>query len=79
MENHYKIVLWNVDTRDWEHATSQNIENKVMSLIKGGDIVLFHDYISGENNTPNALKQIVPKLIKEGYTFVTISELLQNI
>ena len=78
LENQYKIVLWNIDTKDWEHVTSSSIENNVLNRIKGGDIILFHDYISGENNTPKALLTLIPKLIKEGYTFVTVSELLQN-
>ena len=79
LENKYKIVLWNIDTKDWEHATSHSIENKVMNMVNGGDIILFHDYISGENNTPNALRTIIPKLLNDGYTFVTVSELLQNV
>lgn len=77
-ENDYKIVLWSIDTHDWAHATTKEIVSTVTKQVSGGDIILFHDYISGVNNTPEALKIIIPKLINKGYEFVTVSELLQN-
>ena len=77
-ENNYKVVLWSIDTHDWSHASTQSIVSNVMRKIKGGDIVLFHDYITGENNTPEALRIIIPRLLEQGYEFVTVSQLLQN-
>lgn len=76
-DNGYKIVLWNVDTKDWEHASKEKITNAVMSRVKGGDIILFHDYISGKSNTAEALDNLIPKLLDLGYEFVSVSELLQ--
>ena len=78
-ENGYKIVLWNIDTLDWAHSSVSDIVSTVTGGVKGGDIILFHDYISGENNTFEALKQIIPMLKSRGYEFVTVSELLQNL
>ena len=49
-----------------------------MSHIKGGDIILFHDYISGKDNTPEAIDILIPKLKSMGYEFVTVSELLRD-
>ena len=46
--------------------------------IKGGDIILCHDYISGENHTIEALEILIPMLINNGYEFVTVSQLLQD-
>ena len=78
-ENQYKVVLWNIDTNDWSHASGESIVSNVLNKVKGGDIILFHDYISGENNTCQALQIIIPKLLMQGYEFVTVSELLCNI
>lgn len=78
-ENDYKIVLWNIDTKDWSHASKEEIVSSVITNVKGGDIILCHDYISGENNTIEALKIIIPKLKAMGYEFVTVTELLQDI
>lgn len=77
LENDYKIVLWNIDTRDWAHTKKDDIVKIVLSQIKGGDIILFHDYISGKNDTVEALESIIPSLLEQGYEFVSVSELLQ--
>ena len=74
----YKIVLWTIDTNDWAHNSVENIVNGVLSSVKSGDIILFHDYISGRNNTPEALEIIIPRLQEMGFNIVTVSELLQS-
>ncbi len=78
-EKGLKIVLWAVDTHDWTHKSTENIAKSVIKNSKDGDIILFHDYVSGEYNTPKALEIIIPVLLKMGYEFVTVSELLQNV
>ena len=70
-------MLWNIDTKDWEHTSKGDIAKIVESEVKGGDIILFHDYISGKSNTAEALDILIPKLLDLGYEFVSVSELLQ--
>ena len=70
-------MLWNIDTKDWEHASKDKIIKTVISNVKGGDIILFHDYISGKCNTVEALDELIPRLLDLGYEFVSVSELLQ--
>lgn len=77
-ETGYKIILWSIDTKDWAHSSTESIVSNVVTNVRGGDIILFHDYISGEDGTPDALKVIIPKLKSMGYEFVTVSELLQS-
>ena len=72
----YKIVLWDVDTHDWAHASTESIVSNVKRNVSDGDIILFHDYISGESHTLDSLKIIIPYLKDEGYTFVTVSDLI---
>ncbi len=72
----YTLVLWNVDTRDWAHTPPDKIADKVLKNIRAGDIVLMHDFIAKDSPTPEALCRIIPVLIKKGYNFVTVSELL---
>lgn len=79
----YPIILWSVDSLDWTHkkATSeqeaaQNIQaivDNVLSSVKDGDIILMHDIYE---NTYLAFRIIIEQLHKDGYTFVTVSELL---
>jgi len=77
-KKNYKIVLWTIDTMDWAHNSVDNIVKETLGSVKSGDIILFHDYISGKNNTPQALDIIIPKLQEMGFNLVTVSELLQK-
>ncbi len=73
----YSLVLWTVDTKDWVPVSCESIVNTVIKNTDGGEIILMHDYVVGKSNTPDALRILIPKLLDEGYTFVTVSELLQ--
>lgn len=72
----YSVVLWSVDTRDWAHRSADAICRTVFGNVTSGDIILCHDFISGESHTADALGNLIPKLKEEGYTFVTVSELI---
>lgn len=74
----YESVLWTIDTHDWSHETTKNIFNNVSNSIQDRDIILFHDYISGKYSTVEALNILIPALEKQGYQFVTVSELLKE-
>ena len=71
----YSLILWSVDTRDWEVKNTTHIVETVMSKIKGGDIILMHDYVY-QSKTPEALEILLPKLLALGYQPVTVGELL---
>ena len=72
----YSVVLWSVDTKDWAHRPADAICRTVLGNVTSGDIILCHDFISGESHTAEALAAVIPKLLHEGYTFVTVSELI---
>ena len=72
----YSIILWNIDTRDWAHTPVEDIVKNIYDNVKGGDIILMHDYISGYSPTCEVLSIIIPELIEKGYEFVTVSELI---
>ena len=73
----YKTILWSIDTQDWAHASKDDIVNSVLNRVKGGDIILFHDYTSGENYTLEALNELIPLLKEKGFEIVTVSEILK--
>ena len=74
-QGEYDLILWSVDTRDWECRNAQTISQTVLSKIQAGDIVLMHDYVY-KSKTPEALEIILPKLLALGYEPVTVGELL---
>ena len=74
----YNIIYWSIDTKDWNHRAPGEIANHVLSNIKSGDIILMHDYIGYNSPTPEALEIIIPELLKRGFNFVTVSELINQ-
>lgn len=72
----YTLVLWSLDTRDWENKNAEQIADAVLSNVAPGDIILMHDYIGRQSKTPEALAKLLPMLIERGYELVTVSRLL---
>ncbi len=72
----YKVILWDIDTRDWAHTSPRDIANHVISKITSGDIILMHDYIGKNSPTAEALRLFIPELLDMGYKFVVVSELI---
>ena len=69
-----KFVLWDVDSRDWQVKTKDKILRNVLPNVKSGSIILMHD---NHEYSLNALEDIISNLKKQGYKFVTVSELLE--
>lgn len=67
-----KVILWDVDTKDWKIKSAEKIAERALNSIEDGDIVLMHDIYE---RSYNALKIIIPALKEQGYQFVTVSEL----
>lgn len=72
----YKVILWDIDTRDWAHTPPEKIAEHVVDNISSGDIILMHDYISYNSPTVKALDIFIPILLEKGYSFVVVSELI---
>ncbi len=69
-------IQWDVDSLDWkENATADSIANRVITRVKNGSIVLFHN---DADHTPEALPTILKTLKDEGYEFVFISDLIMK-
>lgn len=74
-KNIYKpIILWSLDTRDWENKNAEVVKNNILNNVKDGDIILMHDLY---DSTAEAVEMVVPELIKRGYQLVTVSELME--
>jgi len=67
------LILWSIDPRDWETRNADKTYTRVMANARDGDIVLMHDIHA---QTIDAAMRVVPALKAEGYTFVTIDQLI---
>ncbi|WP_303859666.1 polysaccharide deacetylase family sporulation protein PdaB [Alkalibaculum bacchi] len=66
-------IQWDVDSLDWKNEGAEQIVNRVVSNVKPGSIVLFHN---NAEYTTQALPTIIKELKDQGYTIVPISELI---
>lgn len=71
----YKIILWTISAEDWNGDSTEKIEARILSGIRPGAILLFHD--SGGNRQPtiDALNIIIEKIKNLGYNFITVEEM----
>ncbi|MGW2281870.1 polysaccharide deacetylase family protein [Streptomyces sp. NPDC001770] len=60
---------WNVDTKDFEHPGVETIVATVKSEIANGPTVLFHDAGGDRAETVDALREVLPWLKEQGYSF----------
>lgn len=68
------MIYWSVDTEDWKSRDTDKIVKHVMSNVKDGDVILFHDLY---DTTAAAIEILVPKLVEQGYQIVTVSEMYE--
>lgn len=66
-------VLWTVDPLDWCSSNADCIARKIVSKTEENDIILMHDYY---DSSVKAALLAVDELLEEGYTFVTVEEIL---
>ena len=56
-------IQWDVDSLDWKDLSASEITARVLSKVKNGSIVLFHNQ---GKHTAEAIKLIIPELKKQG-------------
>ena len=71
-QSNLDVIMWDIDTRDWKYKDSKKIANIAINEASDSKIILMHDT---KSRTLEAVKILVPELIKQGYQFVTIQEL----
>ena len=76
-------VMWSVTGFDWRLPTAEAIEQRVARGLRGGDVILLHDgghRHMGVDRAPTvaATERLVTRYKGEGYSFVTIPEMMAN-
>ncbi|MGM9950301.1 MAG: polysaccharide deacetylase family protein [Lysinibacillus sp.] len=69
----HNVVLWSIDTLDWKHRNAEKLVAQVKQHMHNNAIILMHDI---HQSTADGLPVILEFLSKEGYEFVTVSEIL---
>ncbi|MEM6403497.1 MAG: polysaccharide deacetylase family protein [Cyanobacteria bacterium P01_D01_bin.116] len=76
--NGYATLMWSADSRDFQQPAPAKMVDTVLKAARPGGIVLLHDGGGDRTNTVKALPEIIAKLKQQGYSFVTIPELLEK-
>ncbi|OUL22474.1 polysaccharide deacetylase family protein [Nostoc sp. 106C] len=73
----YAIIMWSSDSMDYSRPSVPRLINNVFREAKPGGIVLMHDGGGNRSQTVEALPTIIADFRKQGYSFVTVPELLE--
>ncbi len=66
-------IQWNCDSLDYTKISVEEIFNRVVRNVDNGSIILFHN---GVENTAEALDKILTELEKQGFSFVSVNDLI---
>lgn len=75
-KNQLTTVLWTDDPGDYANPGDNVIEQRTLARLSNGGIILLHD---GVQQTLDVLPQIIAYAKKNGYRFVTCSELQRSL
>ncbi|MEC1178593.1 polysaccharide deacetylase family protein [Metasolibacillus meyeri] len=68
------VVNWTIDTLDWKHRDAKQLLPIIKNHMHNNAIILMHDI---HVSTAEGLEDVLQYLSEEGYTFVTVSEILK--
>jgi peptidoglycan-N-acetylglucosamine deacetylase len=68
--NHYKIVMWDVLTHDYNsNISEEKCLRKSIEATRNGSIIVFHDSIKASKNMSFVLPRYIDHFADKGYTF----------
>ena len=68
-----KTIQWDVDTLDWKGLSASEINNRVLSKVQNGSIILMHN---NSDNVLDGLRLILTTLKNKSYKVGSIGELI---
>ena len=72
------VVSWNLDSGDWLLPGAESVEQNVVGAAQTGCIVLLTDNETTGEQLVEALPGIIDQLQEDGFTIVTLSELIET-
>ncbi|MFP4663391.1 MAG: polysaccharide deacetylase family protein [Bacteroidales bacterium] len=75
LAKHFTIVMWEILSHDYNPKLSpDNCFTNVVSSVKPGSIIVFHDSLKASKNVLSCLPGVLEHLAKKGYTFKAIPD-----
>ncbi len=73
IQENMTLYYWSMDTRDWYTKDAAETVSYIKSHVEDGDIILMHNIY---DSSAEAIEEILPWLVDQGYQLVTVSQLL---
>lgn len=71
-------VQWDVISGDAFATDADAVAEQVLDGVRPGSLVVMHCTLSAAPVTEEAVRQVVPELLRRGYRFVKVSELMRD-
>lgn len=75
----YRPVMWSVVPEDWVRPGVSLVVERVLQQTTNGSIIVLHDGYFGGQDVAQSTAWIVPRLLDQGYQFLTIDHLWQRL
>ncbi len=72
----YVMVMWTQDPADYERPDEETLKQRLFSSVRPGSIILLHEKVPV---TVKVLPEFVREMRRQGYEFVTIEEMWQDL
>ena len=70
--------MWSIVPEDWVRPGIPKVVDRVIKNRENGSLIVLHDGVCGGQDVAEIAKMIIPKLLDQGYSFVTIDTLWQQ-
>lgn len=70
-------ITWDAESRDTETQDEGKLEKNVLSHVRPGSIILFHDGGGAKPGTIGMTAAVIKELKNQGYRFLTVAQLLK--
>lgn len=80
----WTTVMWTASAYDWKVRSAEEVERKVVSEVRGGDVILMHDGAhvrlgASRAHTVEATDRLLVRYKAADYEFVTVPEMMQAV
>ncbi|WP_413298859.1 polysaccharide deacetylase family protein [Bacillus sp. 1P10SD] len=76
-EQHYKVIIWSLDTLDWSQKEQAHIQKNIFDNVRNGDIILMHSD-DDKTETAKTVPMIIKELKRRGFEIVDVATLLNT-
>jgi peptidoglycan/xylan/chitin deacetylase (PgdA/CDA1 family) len=70
----YRPVMWSVVPEDWVNPGITTVCDRILHQVRNGSMIVLHDGYFGGADVAEITSQLIPLLLQQGYTFVTIDQ-----